>query len=50
LTTIDFPADQLGSTAARMLLAQLDGLQPATEQILIRPELIIRDSTAAPAS
>jgi DNA-binding LacI/PurR family transcriptional regulator len=48
LTTIDFPADQLGSTAARMLLAQLDGTTPPVEQVLVEPRLMIRDSTAAP--
>jgi DNA-binding LacI/PurR family transcriptional regulator len=48
LTTIDFPADQLGGTAARMLLSQLDGAWSTPEQVLVKPELIIRDSTAVP--
>ena len=46
LTTINFPADQLGSTAARMLLAQLDGVQSTSEQVFIKPQLIVRSSTA----
>jgi DNA-binding LacI/PurR family transcriptional regulator len=50
LTTIDFPADQLGDTAARMLLARLDGTQSTVEQVLVKPQLLIRDSTAAPRS
>jgi len=48
LTTIDFPADELGRIAARMILDQLDGGRSSPQQILLRPELIVRDSTAAP--
>ena len=46
LTTINFPADQLGSTAARMLLAQLEGVHSTSEQVFIKPQLIVRSSTA----
>ena len=48
LTTVDFPADELGRIAARMILDQLDGGQKSVQQILLRAELIVRDSTSAP--
>ena len=50
LTTVDFPADELGHIAARMILDQLDGGQTSAQQILLQPELIIRESTSAPPS
>ncbi len=46
LTTIDFPADELGRVAARMLLERLEGRQGPAEQVLVRPELIVRGTTA----
>jgi len=48
LTTIGFPADEMGSVAARILLGRLDGGRSAPEQILVRPELTVRGSTGRP--
>ncbi len=45
LTTISFPAAELGREAARILLGLLDGTLTTPQQILIRPELIVRGST-----
>lgn len=50
LTQIDFPADELGRVAARMLVDQLDGRHAAPEQVMLRPELIVRGTTAKPRS
>ena len=49
LTTIDFPADEMGRVAARMLLERLEGKQGAAEQVLVRPELVVRGTTAPPS-
>jgi DNA-binding LacI/PurR family transcriptional regulator len=48
LTTISFPADELGNVAARMLLARLEHTQTDPEQTLVRPELSVRGTTCAP--
>jgi DNA-binding LacI/PurR family transcriptional regulator len=48
LTTISFPADEMGSVAARMLLSRMDRIRTAEEQALVRPELIVRGSTTSP--
>ena len=48
LTTIEFPADELGRTAARILIDQLDGRETADQHILMQPALNIRGSTGAP--
>ncbi len=48
LTTIDFPADEMGEVAARILLRRVVGGQTAPEQVLVRPRLTVRDSTGAP--
>lgn len=45
LTTISFPATELGREAARILLGLLDGTLTTPQQVLIRPELIVRGST-----
>lgn len=45
LTTISFPAAEMGREAARILLGQLDGTLTTPQQTLIRPELIVRGST-----
>ncbi len=52
LTTISFPAIEMGREAARILLGQLDGTLTTPQQVLIRPELIVRGSTgpARPSS
>ena len=48
LTTISFPADEMGSVAARMLLSRIEHGRAAAEQALVRPELTVRGSTASP--
>ena len=45
LTTISFPAAEMGREAARILLGHLDGTLATPQQVLIRPELCVRDST-----
>ncbi|CAG0980797.1 HTH-type transcriptional regulator DegA [Anaerolineae bacterium] len=45
LTTISFPGAELGREAARILLGRLDGTLTTTQQVLIRPELVVRGST-----
>ena len=45
LTTISFPAAEMGHEAARILLGRLDGTLTTPQQTLIRPELIVRGST-----
>jgi DNA-binding LacI/PurR family transcriptional regulator len=48
LTTIAFPADELGTAAARMLLERLTHGRSAQENTLVRPKLTIRGTTAPP--
>lgn len=45
LTTISFPADEMGSAAARMLLGRIERGRPASEHTFVRPDLTIRGST-----
>jgi LacI family transcriptional regulator len=47
LTTVNYPGEEMGEQAARSLLDQLAGVSSArtTETIIIRSELIIRDSS-----
>jgi DNA-binding LacI/PurR family transcriptional regulator len=45
LTTISFPATEMGREAARILLGHLDGTLTTPQQVLIRPELVVRGST-----
>lgn len=47
LTTIRYPADDIGQTAARLLLDQLDGKQSqqCAQTMIIQADLIIRGST-----
>ena len=47
LTTIAFPADELGTQAARILLASLTAQAAAPEHLLLRPTLITRGSSAS---
>jgi DNA-binding LacI/PurR family transcriptional regulator len=49
LTTLDFPADEMGRTAARTLVDQLGRRKTAAEQVYLKPALIARGSTAAPS-
>ncbi len=48
LTTISFPADEMGDVAARILLGRVVGGDAASDQILVRPTLTVRDSTGKP--
>ena len=50
LTTIDFPAEELGRTAARSLVDRLDGGDATLRQVFVRPGLTIRGTTAPPAA
>jgi LacI family transcriptional regulator len=47
LTTVRQPLREMGWMAAEYLLARLQGTEKFREQILIHPELTIRESTAA---
>jgi LacI family transcriptional regulator len=49
LTTIDFPAEELGRTAARNLVDRLDSGDNTLRQVLVRPGLTVRGTTAPPA-
>ncbi len=48
LTTIRQPLHDMGETAARILLQRLQGFKDYPEQFAVAPELIIRETTAAP--
>ncbi len=48
LTTISFPAEEMGENSARILLDTLEMGRTEPEQILVRPALTVRGSTAAP--
>jgi DNA-binding LacI/PurR family transcriptional regulator len=48
LTTVPFPADEMGAASARMLIGMLTQGQQAGEHLLVRTELRIGGSTAAP--
>jgi DNA-binding LacI/PurR family transcriptional regulator len=48
LTTLDFPAVEMGQAAARNLVEQLGRKKPAPRQVYLKPALIRRGSTAAP--
>ena len=50
LTTIDFPAEELGRTAARNLVARLDSGDASLRQVFVRPGLTVRGTTAPPAA
>ena len=49
LTTVRVPHYELGSTAAQLMLEQLQGVGVPPRQLALAPELVIRDSTAPPA-
>lgn len=48
LTTVRVPLEELGATAIRRLLEQLDGAPPREHVVATTPEIIVRDSTARP--
>jgi DNA-binding LacI/PurR family transcriptional regulator len=45
LTAIDFPTGEVGYRAAQLLLDKLQGVPLTTEQILLAPQLVVREST-----
>ncbi len=45
LTTINFPAHEMGLEAAKILIGHLEGTIDGPRQVLLRPELIVRGST-----
>ena len=45
LSTISFPAQQLGTEAARIIAGQLEGAVGDPQQVLLRPTLNVRGST-----
>lgn len=48
LTTVRIPLYQMGAQAARTLLARLDEPGAPVEQIMLRPQLVVRGSTGPP--
>ena len=48
LTTVRQPLHQIGRSAVNTLLALIAGLEPASPQVTLPTELIVRASTAAP--
>lgn len=48
LTTVRIPVHDMGEQAAELLLRQIDKPHTATVVVELRPELIVRGSTAAP--
>jgi DNA-binding LacI/PurR family transcriptional regulator len=50
LATISFPAEEMGTVAARMLIDRIDRGRLTPEQVLVRPELTVRGSTGSPCS
>ena len=52
LTTVSHPKKQMGVQAADWIIAMIEGKHelPENRQYLYKPELIVRDSTAAPVS
>ncbi len=49
LTTVRRPHYEMGTLAATMLASTLGGEPVATNHVVFEPELVVRDSTAAPA-
>jgi alanine racemase len=48
LTTIRQPVDAIGTHAVEVLLAQMSGSPFVTSEYLVRPDLVVRSSTARP--
>jgi LacI family transcriptional regulator len=49
LTTISRPHYEMGTTAAEMLTDALRGKTPSPRHVVFHPELVVRESTSAPA-
>jgi DNA-binding LacI/PurR family transcriptional regulator len=50
LTTVRQPLHRMGEIAAKVLLDRLDGQEDWPRQVAVKPELVIRESTAKAAS
>jgi LacI family transcriptional regulator len=50
LTTVRQPLEKMGETAARFLLERLEHHRPWKSEIVIDPELVVRDSTGPAAT
>lgn len=50
LTTVRVPKYEMGVTAARLLLGRMKGEDESEIHVVLEPELVIRQSTAKPAS
>jgi LacI family transcriptional regulator len=50
LTTIRLPHRELGWRSAEMLFAEIDGAAMSASTVVLRPELVVRKSTRAPAA
>jgi DNA-binding LacI/PurR family transcriptional regulator len=48
LTTVNFPADEMGKTGARLLLDRIAQDHAIAEQVFVQPALMVRGSTARP--
>jgi LacI family transcriptional regulator len=46
LTSINFPAEELGRAAAEILVDRLDNDITESRQVFLRPELTVRGTTA----
>jgi DNA-binding LacI/PurR family transcriptional regulator len=46
LTSINFPAEELGRVAAQILVDRLDNGGTEPRQVFLRPELTVRGTTA----
>jgi len=47
LTTVRQPVVAMGTAAAGALVEQISGVPPMTSEMLFRPELVVRGTTAA---
>jgi DNA-binding LacI/PurR family transcriptional regulator len=50
LTTVRQPIEAMGRAAVSLLLAQIRGEEPSTEELLFEPELVVRKSTRPPGA
>ncbi|HZP76607.1 MAG TPA: LacI family DNA-binding transcriptional regulator [Pseudolabrys sp.] len=48
LTTVRIPQREIGLQAARLLLQTIEEHKPAVRDVVLRPQLVVRQSTAAP--
>ena len=45
LTTVDQPVYEMGQIAAQMLIEHMNGTRREAEQVVIKPELVLRQSS-----